>query len=197
MVKENIQNPIQDNKKSAAYIPTNISSLDPEEQKKIILGLIEERIQSSKRIKEIAENAITDAINRAKQTQKCILGLNIAMFIFGAALICVAIVVSYSENNSAYSYLFGGVGFLQMVSSFFVGSMERSQKAISDLVQVEIAYLDFFEQVTIWEQYASILDEENRIDKSNIEKAAEKIQENSKEILELLQKKLENNQSKK
>ena len=72
------------------------------------------------------------------------------MFWFGICLLVAAIIVAVFTAKESYSVLFGGVGFLQIVSSFFVGSMERSQKAISDLVQVEVAYLNYFEQIALW-----------------------------------------------
>jgi hypothetical protein len=165
----------------------DVTGLDPQKQQEIILQYIVDRFESGKKLEKTTQEALIDAINRAKNTQEWILRLNIAMFIFGILLICAAVAVSYSKDNASYSILFGGVGFLQIVASFFIGAMTRSQNAVSDLVQVEIAYLNYFEQVTLWEQYASIMDDANKIDKANIEKAADKIQTCTKETLELLQ----------
>ena len=119
------------------------------------------------------------------------------MFVFGVILIGVAVYVSYSEKNSAYSILFGGVGFLQIVASFFVGSFQRAQNAVSDLVQIEIAYLNYFEQVSLWEIYASVIDENYCIDESKVEKAARQIQICSKETIRLLQKNIEEKEAEK
>jgi len=177
--------------KMGGNIPNNIEKLDPQDQKQVLLSIIKERRESSKRLEDTAQNALSDAIERAKKTQNWILRLNIAMFVFGIVLIFVAVYVSYLKNDAAYGLLFGGVGFLQIVASFFIGAMTRSQNAVSNLVQVEIAYLNYFEQVTLWEQYASIMDDVNRIDKANIEKAADKIQACTKETLELLQNNVE------
>jgi len=184
-------------KKFGGDIPVGVNALDPEDRKKIILQIIEERHKSAKKLEEIAQSALADAINRAKSTQQWILYLNIAMFVFGVILIGVAVYVSYSEKNSAYSILFGGVGFLQIVASFFVGSFQRAQKAVSDLVQIEIAYLNYFEQVSLWEIYASVIDENYCIDESKVEKAARQIQICSKETIRLLQKNIEEKEAEK
>lgn len=189
MTMENNRVPITN--KMGGNIPNNIEKLDPQDQKQVLLSIIKERRESSKRLEDTAQNALSDAIERAKKTQNWILRLNIAMFVFGIVLIFVAVYVSYLKNDAAYGLLFGGVGFLQIVASFFIGAMTRSQNAVSNLVQVEIAYLNYFEQVTLWEQYASIMDDVNRIDKANIEKAADKIQACTKETLELLQNNVE------
>jgi hypothetical protein len=177
--------------KMGGNVLNNIEKLDPQDQKQEILSIIKERRESSKRLEDTAQNALSDAIDRAKKTQNWILRLNIAMFVFGIVLIFVAVYVSYLKNDAVYGLLFGSVGFLQIVASFFIGAMTRSQNAVSTLVQVEIAYLNYFEQVTLWEEYASIMDDANRIDKANIEKAADKIQECTKETLELLQNNVE------
>lgn len=173
-------------------VPPDTSDLDPEKQHQIILRYILERFNSSRELQQTAQQALNDAINRAKETQCWIKTSNMIMFFFGIVLIAIAVYQGYTTDKAAYSVLFGGVGFLQIVASFFVGSMQRSQKAISDLIQVEVAYLNYFEQVTLWEQYASIKDTTtNKIDKANLEKAADKIHACAKETLELLQKEIE------
>jgi len=167
------------------------SGLNPQDQQQILLKYIQERFESAKQLQKTAQSALDDAIKRAKETQCWIQTANQIMFWFGIALIVVAVGAGYITDKEMYSVLFGGVGFLQIVASFFVGSMQRSQKAISDLIQVEVAYLNYFEQVTLWEQYASIKDNTNKIDKINIEKAADKIHTCAKDTLEILQKVIE------
>jgi hypothetical protein len=172
-------------------IPVNIDHLPEEEEQRIIQKIIEARRLSSQQLEKTAQEALNDAINRAKNTQENILSLNIAMFYFGVLLVTIAVIVGIVNGDAGYSIVFGGIGLVQIIASFFVGSMERSQKAISDLVQIEIAYLSYFEQVNLWELYAGILDINSRIDRTNLEKAAEKIQACTRETIELLQTNVE------
>jgi hypothetical protein len=172
-------------------LPGPISNLDLLDQQKIILKFIQDRFESGKNLQKTADKALSDAINRAKETQCWILESNKIMFYFGIFLLLTAVFVAIFTEKESYSILFGGIGFLQIVSSFFVGSMERSQKAISDLIQVEVAYLNYFEQVALWENYASTINDSNKIDKSNIEKAADKIHSCAKDTLDMLQNKIE------
>lgn len=190
--EKEVINPIS---KMAGNIPFNFDHLPDEEQQKIIKKIIEDRRKSSQQLEQTAQNALNDAIERAKNTQQSILSLNIAMFYFGIFLITIAVIVGLVNGNGGYSVVFGGVGLIQVVASFFVGSMERSQKAISDLIQIEITFLNYFEQVNLWELYAGILDSKNKIDKANLEKAADKIQACTKETLELLQTNIESKNS--
>jgi hypothetical protein len=177
--------------KMGGGLPSQVSNLDPSNKRKIIQEYIAERIEANVILQKTAENALIDAINRAKMTQDWILLANKIMFYFGIFLLLSAIYVAVYTDKSAYSILFGGVGFLQIVASFFIGSMERSQKAISDLIQVEVIYLNYFEQVALWENYASKLDNSYNIDNANIEKAADKIHSCAKDSLVMLQEKVE------
>ncbi len=97
----------------------------------------------------------------------------------------------YTNMSPMYSVLFGGIGFAELVSSFFIGAMQRSQKSVSDLVQVEVSFLNYFEQVSLWEQYAAVRDQNGVVQKENLAEAAKKIQESTAQTLELLQKYVE------
>lgn len=177
--------------KMGGNIPFNFDHLPEEEQQKIIKKIIEDRRKSSQHLEQTAQKALDDAIERVKITQQTILSLNIAMFYFGVLLITIAVIVGLVDGNGSYSIVFGGVGLVQIIASFFVGSMERAQKAISDLIQIEVTYLNYFEQINLWELYAGILDSKNKIDKANLEKAADKLQACTKETLGLLQTNIE------
>ena len=176
-------------------IITDETGGDSDKQNKMKIQYLEARLEESKKLQETALNALNEAIRKAENTQSWILKSNKFMFGFGIFLIISAMIVEIFTDESAYSVLFGGVGFLQIIASFFVGSMQRSQKAISDLIQVEIAFLNYFEQTTLWEQYASIKDSSGEIIIENFEKANDKINSCAKETTELLQKYIEVNET--
>ena len=173
-------------------IPPNPQILTPEEQREYYKKILNTQLASSKELQDLSLKELKDAIKKAKSTQTWILALNIIMFFFGIILISVAVYAGYSNMSPMYSVLFGGIGFAELVASFFIGAMQRSQKSISDLVQVEITFLNFFEQVTLWEQYAAIRTESGDIQKENIAEAAKKIQESTAQTLNLIQKYVEN-----
>lgn len=175
----------------AVYVPVHMDRLTEEERQKMIKKMIEAHWISSQQLEKTAMDALNDAIERAKKTQQIIVSLNIAMFFFGAFLLITAAVVGMVNGDSGYTIIFGGVGLVQIIASFFVGSMERSQNAVSNLVQIEIAYLSYFDQINLWGLYAGILDNNDKVDKANLEKAAEKIRACTKTTLELLQTNIE------
>ncbi len=163
-----------------------------EEQRKYHLEILNAQLSTSKELQSLSIKELKAAIKKAKGTQSWILALNIIMFFFGIVLISVAVYAGYSNMSPMYSVLFGGIGFAELVASFFIGAMQRSQKSISDLVQIEITFLNYFEQVTLWEHYAGIRTDTGDIQKENIAEAAKKIQESTAQTLELVQKYVEN-----
>lgn len=168
-----------------------IDLLSAEEQKIYYKKILDNRIDEGRILTNTAHAALKNAIKGAEDTQKCIVILNVIMFIIGIGLIAVAVYAGYAKWEVSYGVLYGGVGFATLVSSFFVGSVRRSQNSVSDLVQVEIAFLNYFEQVNLWEQYAATRQRDVGINKENIEHAAEKIDDCAKDMLELLQKYIE------
>ncbi len=172
--------------------PPDAQILTHEEQREYYKKILNTQLASSKELQDLSLKELKDAIRKAKSTQTWILALNIIMFFFGIVLISVAVYAGYSNMSPMYSALFGGIGFAELVASFFIGAMQRSQKSISDLVQVEITFLNFFEQVTLWEQYAAIRTDNGDIQKENVAEAAKKIQESTAQTLNLIQKYVEN-----
>lgn len=167
------------------------SLLTPDEQHDYFKKVLEYHLTASKDLQDLAIRELKGGILKAKTTQTWILALNIIMFFFGIVLISVAVYGGYTNMSPMYSVLFGGIGFAELVSSFFIGAMQRSQKSVSDLVQVEVSFLNYFEQVSLWEQYAAVRDQNGVVQKENLAEAAKKIQESTAQTLELLQKYVE------
>lgn len=89
--------------------------------------------------------------------------------------------------------MFGGLGTVTFISIFILTPMEKSQNAFSSLVQVEISFMNHFEQVSLWETFA-MTPQGNPPAPSpaNMDKASEMMQKRSMETIELLQKYVEN-----
>ena len=168
-----------------------VELLNRDEQREYFRKVLDLQLAASKDLQETAIRELKAGIKKAKTTQSVILVLNIIMFFFGMILISVAVYGGFTNMNPVYGILFGGVGFADLVATFFIGAMQRSQKSISDLVQIEIAFLNYFEQVALWEQYAAVRNEKGKVHKENLAEAATKIQASTAQTLELLQKYVE------
>lgn len=178
-------------KMGASESNPNIDYLSYEDRQVYYKKILDSQISASEELQNLALRELKAAIRRAKTTHSVILILNIIMFFFGLILISVAVYGGFTGMSDVYAVLFGGVGFADIVASFFIGAMQRSQNSVSDLVQVEIAFLNYFEQVRLWEEYAAVRDEKGMLQKENIAKSAEKLQDSTARSLELLQKYIE------
>lgn len=131
-------------------------------------------------------------LDNAAYTFKTITWMNVVMFGVGISLFVFAAFYAAFAERKIYSLLFGGLGTLSFAVLFLLGPIERSQNALSNLVQVEISFMNYFEQIGFWETFA-LRPEGNppMPSPANIEKASEMLQQRSKDTVEMLQKYVE------
>jgi hypothetical protein len=141
----------------------------------------------------------TDTLKRAKGTFGRVTLMNQVLFAIGAAVFVVAAVYGLVSKEKI-SVAFGGLGGLAAFGAIFLKDpIDRTQAAFSNLVQGEAAFMNFYEQITIWDGYVAAaatpgpdgrpaagvaLDE-------RIEKASEMLQQRTAETMKLLQEYLE------
>ncbi|MEY2447505.1 MAG: hypothetical protein QOH79_981 [Acidimicrobiaceae bacterium] len=144
-------------------------------------------------LSEYTVQLFKDTLSNAANTYKTITAMNKIMFGTGILLfVASAIVGVFSAGASAI--LLGALGGATFVALFLTGPVEKSQTALSNLVQVEAAFMNHFEQVTFWEAYAltpAIGSNPPMPDPARIERASTELQERTSTTLELLQKYVE------
>lgn len=135
---------------------------------------------------------LKETLNNARKTYELISSMTRAMFMVGLALFVAGAVSSLLEGEVKHALVFGGLGAATFAALFLTGPIDKSQNALSNLVQVEILFMNFFEQITFWENYA-LMPEGNppAPQKANIDKASLTLQERSKQTAELLQRLVE------
>ncbi len=135
---------------------------------------------------------LKDTLNNAAHTFRTITWMNVVMFVTGIALYIFAALYAAFSDEKVYSLLFGGLGTASFIALFLLGPIEKSQNALSNLVQVEISFMNYFEQISFWENYAIAPQGDPPMPNiANIEKASDMLQKRSKETIELLQKYVE------
>lgn len=134
---------------------------------------------------------LKDTLISAKRTYKTITRMNLVMFCMGVGLFIFAAVEGVINRNLAYTAAFAGLGAASFVALFFLGPIDKTQAALSNLIQAEIAFMTYFEQLTFCENYALMPDDNGRPDTKRIERAGELLQKRSLETVEMLQKYLE------
>ncbi len=154
--------------------------------------MMKERFSAQlKRMIELGEYTVQilkDTLNNAARAYKRITLMNSVMFSTGIGLFIFAAGYGALSREIVYSLVFGGLGAASFVALFLLGPIEKTQNALSNLVQVEVAFMNFFEQVAFWENFAMIPKEpQGPPDPANIEKASLILQERTTETMALLQ----------
>jgi hypothetical protein len=137
---------------------------------------------------QILRNTLGNATRSWKViTYMCVAMFGVGLLLFaGSAFYGVAIADTAAEREQAAA--FGGLGAVTFIAVFITGAIRRTQSALSDLVQIQIAFMNFFTQISMWDGYAAMPGAEGTPDPARIEKASVQLQKRSQESMELVQK---------
>jgi len=162
---------------------------DPAAQAKMMKHWNEQR----QRFTDFMYQTIKNTFRYASLTYKSITWMNWLTFGTGIALFAFTAIYALFAEQKAYSVLFAGLGVSSFVTSFVLSPPGKTQKALSDLVQTEVAFMNFFDQLSFGETYANTIDANPLSGKppsynlANIEKASFELMERARETVELLQ----------
>jgi hypothetical protein len=131
---------------------------------------------------------LKNTLNNAAMTYRRVTFMNTVMFWMGVSLFVFAAVYGVITQKLAYTVAFGGLGAGAFVALFFLGSIEKTQSALANLIQAEIAFMNYFEQITFLENFAMLPKPgQGLADHDYILRASELLQERSRQTMHLLQ----------
>ena len=166
---------------AASYPASGLHLLPPEIQSEMVRSAVEMR--------QFAVEMIKGTFNSARSTYHTIMWMNRVMFAVGIAMFIFAALWAAFSSEKVYSVLFGGLGAASFIALFLLKPMENAQKALSNLVQIEIAFMEFTDQISWWENLASIPKGMPPMpDPANIEKASKGLQEVARDTIAMVQK---------
>jgi hypothetical protein len=140
---------------------------------------------------------LKNTLNNAARTYRTVTLMSTVMFWMGVGLFLFAVIVGAVTKNLSYTAAFGGLGAASFVTLFLLGPIDRTQCALSNLIQAEISFMNYFEQITFWENFAMMPAPGTSLaSHENIATASEALQRRSEETIELLQTYLEDDPSK-
>ncbi len=141
---------------------------------------------------EYTVQILKSTLNNAARAYDKITLMNSVMFYTGITLFIFAAGYGAISREILFSLVFGGLGTASFIAFFLLGPVEKTQVALSNLVQVEVAFMTFFEQLSFWESYA-LAPQGNppAPDPARIERASAGLQERTAEIIALLQQYVE------
>ena len=138
-------------------------------------------------------DSLKGALSGAARTYRTVTWMNTIMFGCGLGLFVFSAIYGAITHQVLYAAVFGGLGAGTFVSLFLLGSLDRTQSALSNLMQVEIAFTNYLEQMTFWEGYSQVPDgipQEGVMPMrslANIEKASNSLHELTVETIKLLE----------
>lgn len=151
-----------------------------------------EQLERKARLTEYMFETVKQTFLSARLTYKSIMWMNWIMFATGIGLFVFSALYAVYAHEKAYSLLFGGLGVSSFVALFILGPIGKVQKALVNLVQSEVAFMNYFDQQSFWEGYANLLvGMPPQPDPAHIEKASASLQERSRETIEMLQRYVE------
>jgi hypothetical protein len=129
-----------------------------------------------------------DTLSNAKKTYSLINVMNSVKFSLGVLLFAASALFGAFSSDKRAAAILGGLGAATFITIFLLGPIKRSQNALSNLVQVQISFMNFFDQITYWSNYALTTDGTAPPPiLVRVEKASEVLQLRSQETIQLLQ----------
>jgi hypothetical protein len=139
-------------------------------------------------LSEKSIEVVKKTFDRAGSTYSSITWMNRIMFAVGIGLFLYAAYLASSTHAKVYSLLFGGLGVANFIALFMLKPIESTQKALANLVQVQVTFMTYFDQISWWENFAQMGISTMPPDLSKIERASAGLQQRTLETLELLQR---------
>jgi ABC-type multidrug transport system fused ATPase/permease subunit len=168
------------------------TALDLEFQREKMKERFSAQVQRANDLGMYSVEILKNTLNNAAKTYKRINWMNTAMFVAGIALFLVAAIYGILSHEKIYSLVFGGLGAASFVALFLLGPIDKTQAALSNLIQAEVAFMNYFEQLGFWEMLAGTpKGNPPTPDPENIEKASVNLQMRATETVRLLQTYLE------
>lgn len=169
-----------------------VSAPDPIEEQHLLLHQRVAVAQAERFIRMGDETAqvLKTTFDNATRSYKAITYMCIAMFSVGLSIFTISSVYGiFFTDNRGWALAFSGMGAGTFIAVFVTGAIRKTQTALSNLVQVDIAFMNFFEQITLWDNYAGLPEgDPPRPDPTKFEQASKTLQARSAETMELVQK---------
>lgn len=171
--------------------------VDSQQQLPPAAGVHLEQLRSAqiRRTIELGEytvNNLKGTLNSAKFTYQLITVMNGVMFSMGVGLFLFAAAYGAVSGSLKLTAAFAGLGAASFVTLFMLGPIDKTQDALSNLIQAEVAFMNYFEQITFLEGFAQIpTPGSGLLSTDHIEKASSLLQRRTEETIVLLQTYLE------
>jgi ABC-type multidrug transport system fused ATPase/permease subunit len=195
-VSDELDVPSDEHEKAREYLLRMLDEVDRGEERSSREGStneplvddISERLQKlGPEVQEFGFNVFKESIDSSKHTFARISMMSYVIFGVGISLFVAAAVLGLVQGKEVFSIAFGTFGVATFVSFFIFSPMRNVQVALSNLLQAEIAFMNFWDQLHFWAPFGISQD----INKKK--EASSRLQQVTKEIMDMLEKNIEGN----
>ena len=109
----------------------------------------------SLKVQEIFVNLLDSSFNDSRNTFKKILRMSYIVFGTGIILFFLAVVFSLIEGKEMFSIAFGAFGAINFIAFFIFRPINQVQYALSNLLQAETIFINFWDQVHFWADFGT------------------------------------------
>nr|WP_319377195.1 hypothetical protein [uncultured Methanoregula sp.] len=127
----------------------------------------------------------------ASNTYRRVSRMSEIMFVTGIGLFIFAALYGAFAQQLTYTFVFAGLGAANFIALFILKPMDKSQEALSNLLQAEIAFMNHSNQLSLWSMYAAPKGFPPQPDLPGIKTASQELQKLTRETMDLLQTYLE------
>ena len=155
--------------------------------------LMQSQMTRNSRLWDHVTESLKGTLTGAARTYRIVTWMNTIMFGSGLGLFIFSAIYGAISKQILFSVVFGGLGVGTFVSLFLLGAIDKTQIALSNLVQVEIIFTNYLEQIAFWETYARRPDNPMMPlpNLANIQKASESLHQKTTETIQLLERYVE------
>ncbi len=141
--------------------------------------------KSSQEVQNTAISILKDTILKSQSTFRNISFMSYIIFGVGIAFFTASAASGLVSGNPAFAATFGALGVINFVALFIFEPSKMMQIALSNLLQFEIIFMNFWNQMHFWTRYG--LNDEERLK----QEGSKKLQELTYQNLKLLEEYLE------
>ena len=158
------------------------------ESRKLEAEWMRHRLERSVNLGNYNVELFKTTLNNAAKTYRTISLMCKVTFWLGVALVIGSAAYGAITGKQLLAAAFGSIGAGTIFGLFLLGPVKRSQTALSNLVQSEIAFMNYFEQITYWDAYAfTPTGWPPALNHEHIDKASAELQRRSSEAMALLE----------
>jgi hypothetical protein len=143
------------------------------------------RIRMGDEVQDFAFDLFKKSVASARKTFDRVSYMSYIIFGVGISLFTVSAITGLMQGKEAFSIAFGAFGVVSFVSFFIFSPSKNVQSALANLIQIEIIFMSFWNQIHFWARPGASSDPNEKA------QASAKLQELTRDVVTMLEENIE------